>query len=178
MSAIKLLTTFDLFAFNWCLGLPRAPELAKVSRQVSRLGDGGLYLVLGMSLAVFELQNGMLFFMAGLLAYSIELPLYLLLKNTIKRDRPCDALPFEAYIVPSDKFSFPSGHSAAAFVFATLIAHFYPGFTEFAYSLAVLVGVSRVLLGVHYPTDIVAGAALGMSSALIALNFLPALMTL
>lgn len=178
MSAIKLLTTFDLFAFNWCLGLPRASEIARVSRRVSRLGDGGLYLLLGILLAVFESQNGMSFFIAGLLAYAIELPLYLVLKNTIKRDRPCNALPVDAYIVPSDKFSFPSGHSAAAFVFATLIAHFYPGATEFAYVVAALIGASRVLLGVHYPSDIVAGAALGMSSALIALNFLPAFMTL
>lgn len=173
MSAIKLVTTLDLFAFNWCLNRPQATQIAKVSRQVSRLGDGGLYLLLGMLLAVFEPQFGMLFLVTGLLAYFVELPLYLVLKNTIKRDRPCDALPFEAYIVPSDKFSFPSGHAAAAFVFATLIANFYPGFSEIAYMLAVLVGISRVLLGVHYPTDILAGAALGCGSALLALSAAP-----
>ncbi|MGH1431602.1 MAG: phosphatase PAP2 family protein [Neptuniibacter sp.] len=173
MSAIKLLTTFDLFAFNWCLGSSRAPEMAKISRQVSRLGDGGLYLVLGISLALFEPAYGLIFFITGLIAYGFELPLYLVLKNTIKRDRPCDALPFEAYIVPSDKFSFPSGHSAAAFVFATLIAEYYPMFAGIAYSVAVLVGISRVLLGVHYPSDIAAGAILGVSSATLAIHFLP-----
>lgn len=173
MSAIKLLTTFDLFAFNWCLASPRAPQMAMVSRQVSRLGDGGFYLLLGVVLATFEPSNGLLFLLAGLFAYAIELPLYLLLKNTIKRDRPCDALPFEAYIVPSDKFSFPSGHAAAAFVFATLITHFYPPFSLLAYSIASLVGISRVLLGVHYPTDIVAGAVLGTVCAMSALVIFP-----
>lgn len=175
MSAIKILTTFDLFAFNWCLGLPRAPQMAKISRQVSRLGDGGLYFLLGLILALYEPVYGMTFLLTGLFAYALELPLYLVLKNTIKRDRPCDALPFEAYIVPSDKFSFPSGHAAAAFVFATLIAHFYPAFTEISYFVAMLVGISRILLGVHYPSDILAGAALGTSSALIALALAPAL---
>ncbi|WP_286237095.1 phosphatase PAP2 family protein [Neptuniibacter halophilus] len=178
MSALKILTTFDLFAFNWCLGLPSAPQLARVSRQVSRLGDGGFYLLVGLILAVYEPQFGLLFLLTGLLAYTFELPLYLLLKNTIKRDRPCDSLPVDAYIVPSDKFSFPSGHAAAAFVFAGLVAHFYPGFTELAYSLAVMVGISRILLGVHYPTDIAAGAALGTVSTMLAIDNFPHLQAL
>ncbi len=178
MSAMKFLTAFDLFAFNWCLGLPQAPQMALISRQISRLGDGGFYLLLGVFLAIFEPISGMAFLIAGLFAYSIELPLYLLLKNTIKRDRPCESLSIEAYIVPSDKFSFPSGHSAAAFVFAVLIAHFYPAYAEFVYSCALMVGVSRILLGVHYPSDIVAGGVLGLCSATFALSFLPVLIVL
>ena len=173
MGAIKLLTAFDLFAFNWCLRSPKASEMARLSRQVSRLGDGAFYLLIGVLLALFEPQTGTAFLVVGLAAYAIELPVYLVLKNTIKRDRPCDALPFEAYIVPSDKFSFPSGHSAAAFVFATLIAHFYPAFALIGYTLALMIGVSRILLGVHYPTDIAAGALLGISSATLALAYLP-----
>ncbi len=175
MSAIKILTTFDLFAFNWCLGLPRAPQFAMVSRQISRLGDGGFYLFVGMFLAVFEPSTGLSFLLVGLFAYVIELPLYLTLKNTIKRDRQCDALPVNAYIVPSDKFSFPSGHSAAAFVFATLVMNFYPAYAELAYACAAVVGISRILLGVHYPSDIAAGALLGVSSALFAIHLFPVL---
>ena len=109
--------------------------------------------------------------MAGLLAFAIELPLYLVLKNTIRRDRPCYRFEnFDAFITPSDKFSFPSGHAAAAFVFATVFSHYYPAMTELSYSIAVLIGLSRVMLGVHYPTDIVAGAALGVSIATFALT--------
>lgn len=178
MGTLKLLTALDLFAFNWCLHLPKAPELARISRQVSRIGDGDLYLIVALLLVVLDKEGGLAFLLTGLSAYLIELPLYAILKNTIKRDRPCTTLPFDAYIVPSDKFSFPSGHSAAAFVFATLIASFYPGFAVLAYILAVMVGVSRVLLGVHYPTDIVAGAALGVSCTLLVLNYMQSLTVL
>ena len=173
MNAIKVLTSFDLFAFNWCLGLPRATQMAMVSRQISRLGDGGFYLLLGMLLSVFEQGSGLSFLVTGLFAYLIELPLYIVLKNTIRRDRPCDVLPLKAYITPSDKFSFPSGHSAAAFVFATLIMHFYPAYTEFAYGCAAIIGISRILLGVHYPSDIAAGAVLGISCAMLTLSVAP-----
>ena len=173
MGAIKLLTTFDLFAFNWCTGLPRSTEIAFVSRQISRLGDGGLYLLLGILLAFFEPRHGMTFLVVGIAAYLIELPIYVVLKNTIKRDRPCEALAFDAYIVPSDKFSFPSGHAAAAFVFAGLVAFFYPFFAMLAYGLAIMVGASRVLLGVHYPSDIAAGAVLGMVCCTFALSLMP-----
>ena len=173
MGAFRFLTAFDLIAFNWCLGLPRAAQMAFVSRQISRLGDGGFYLLIGLTLAACEPASGPIFLVVGLVAYAIELPLYLLLKNTIRRDRPCESLPFEAYIVPSDKFSFPSGHSAAAFVFAALIANYYPDFSVISYTLALSVGVSRVLLGVHYPTDILAGAVLGLCSASLAIAVFP-----
>lgn len=173
MNALRYLTTFDLIAFNWCLDRPKASEIARLSRYVSHLGDGGFYLATGMVLALFEPVYGLTFLLVGLAAFAIELPLYLLLKNTIKRDRPCDAIEkFEAFIVPSDKFSFPSGHAAAAFLFVTLLVHFYPAYLLAGYCFAVLVGLSRVLLGVHYPSDIMAGALLGWSCAQLVLVLL------
>ena len=178
MAAIKLLTAFDLLAFNWCLQLPKASQMARASRQISRLGDGGFYLALGILLALFDRVNGVAFLVTGLATYLFELPLYSVLKNIIKRDRPCEALAIDAYIRPPDKFSFPSGHAAAAFVFATLIASFYPSFAVLAYTLAGLVGVSRILLGVHYPSDIVAGALLGMGCAVLMLSYMPDLTVL
>lgn len=171
MNTITKLTSIDSSLFSWCVTYSRFPVLRNGSRIVSRFGDGGFYLVLGICLALMEAVDGGTFLVNGLLAFAIELPLYILLKNTIKRDRPCDSIAeVTAVVVPSDKFSFPSGHSAAAFVFATVLAHYYPSLFFVSYAFAGLIGCSRVLLGVHYPCDIAAGAVLGISSGLVAIS--------
>ncbi|WP_075174219.1 phosphatase PAP2 family protein [Neptunomonas phycophila] len=170
MLTIQKITDFDTLTFNW-LQTRRLTysHLALISRAISRLGDGLLYVVIGVAFAVFDAEHGQAFLVAGLLAFLVELPVYWLLKNTIKRPRPSSLKGFEAVIVPSDTFSFPSGHSAAAFLFATLLAVFYPALAGVGYVLAGMIGFSRVMLGVHYPTDIAAGAALGICCAELAM---------
>ncbi|MDY6891169.1 MAG: phosphatase PAP2 family protein [Pseudomonadota bacterium] len=171
MNGLQKLNAFDTRAFFWCNDYSQHAPVKTGSRWVSRLGDGGLYLLLGLTLALWEPEDGPAFLQVGLLAYAIELPLYFLLKNTIRRDRPCHRLAgFRAAIEPSDKFSFPSGHTSAAFVFAMLLSQFYPALMVPGFILALLIGAARVLLGVHYPTDIAAGALLGVVSALLALG--------
>jgi undecaprenyl-diphosphatase len=92
MIRLQKLSAFDTRAFYWCNGYGRSLPIRISSRWISRLGDGGLYLALGIGLALWEEQDGEAFLLAGLLAYAIELPFYLLLKNTIRRDRPCHRL--------------------------------------------------------------------------------------
>jgi undecaprenyl-diphosphatase len=103
------------------------------------------------------------FFLSALIAFTIELPVYKLVKFYVKRDRPCEAL-HDVYkrISPSDRFSFPSGHTAAAVVIATLVGYFFPLLTLPAFAWALLVGLSRIFLGVHYPTDVLAGLGIGL----------------
>jgi membrane-associated phospholipid phosphatase len=76
--------------------------------------------------------------------------------------------PFEHQIGPSLRtHSFPSGHSATAFAGATMLAYFAPRARVPLYALAVLIAYSRLYNGVHYPTDVLAGAALGTATALL-----------
>ncbi|HEY5601707.1 MAG TPA: phosphatase PAP2 family protein [Gammaproteobacteria bacterium] len=172
---LEKINRFDIVAFKWCLSRKYSEQVAKVSRWISRLGDGVYYLIFGLLLLWLEPVHGQAFFQAALLGFAFELPVYLILKNSIKRQRPNDVIQeFVAYLVPSDKFSFPSGHTAAAFVMATMITYYYPPYSSLAYVLAVLIGGSRVLLGVHFPTDILAGIVLGLASAYTALSILGA----
>lgn len=73
---------------------------------------------------------------------------------------------------PSDKFSLPSGHTGAAFVMATVVFLIYPDWSVLAFAWAAVIGLSRIILGVHYPLDILAGALLGITSVYLAFPFL------
>lgn len=92
------------------------------------------------------------------------------LKYSIQRERPFDAYPNE--IIKRDHsgtFSFPSGHTTAAFATATSLSltyqKWYVSVPSFAY--AGLIGYSRMRLGVHYPTDVLAGALIGIGSGFL-----------
>jgi undecaprenyl-diphosphatase len=97
----------------------------------------------------------------------------LLLKNLIARTRPYDVLPqLIPLIKPPTDYSFPSGHTASSFAAAYAIQRgFGKRFGIPAYVLAALIAVSRVYVGVHYPTDVLAGAAIGTICALAVVCF-------
>ncbi len=138
-------------------------------KNISRTGDGWLYCVVAAIALSIDWQTNLTFFYACLAAYSLQVPLYVLLKKKFKRNRPQDCLhAFTAKIIPSDQFSFPSGHTAAAFVMATQIMFFFPSLGLFALCWAIAIGFSRVLLGVHFPGDILAGISLGVLCTLLA----------
>ncbi|MCF2861942.1 phosphatase PAP2 family protein [Pseudoalteromonas sp. Cnat2-41] len=138
-------------------------------RMTSRSGDGILYGAFALYLVAFSTAQQQTLVMVLLVAYLIERPGYYATKNLFQRVRPCDGVISHAHIRPSDKFSLPSGHSAAAWVFATVVSHFYPPLAIFLYAWASLVALSRVLLGVHYPLDVVIGSLMGYGCALLAL---------
>jgi undecaprenyl-diphosphatase len=164
---------WDVVVFLWMMKRKHMELWATLCRVVSRTADGFGYPLLGIAIWYWGGSNGGLFAMTLGLAFVLERPLYLILKQGLKRNRPADALPdFSSFIIPSDRFSFPSGHTSGAFATATAITLFYPQFAIVTYGWACLVGLSRVTLGVHFPTDTVAGAAIGTLTTLLASDWI------
>ena len=96
-----------------------------------------------------------------------------ILKEIIARDRPCHTLANVRDIAScSNSFSFPSNHAINTFTVATIISLVYKNFAFFLYVFALLIGYSRVYLGVHYPTDVLAGALCGILIGYIGYKYL------
>jgi undecaprenyl-diphosphatase len=90
-----------------------------------------------------------------------------MLKESIDRPRPEHTDPaLDAAVATPGSPSFPSGHTATAFAAAAVVGAFYPRLRWPLYSLATLVGLSRIYLGVHFTLDVIAGATLGLAIGL------------
>ena len=133
---------------------------------LSRSGDGYLQVL---TPALVWLSDSLLattYAVALAVAMLTERIIYYIMKNTLKRQRPCDFKKnLKSLIAASDKFSFPSGHTSAAFCFSTITIITYGGAHAAMFIWASLVGASRVIIGVHYPGDIAAGAVVGSGIA-------------
>lgn len=142
----------------------------KMVRFVSFTGDGYLYLFMALCLPWLFPEQGTVFLLAGLTAFVIELPVYWVLKNSFKRRRPFHVVNAMApTLKPSDEFSFPSGHTTAAFMVAGISATCFPAAAGLVYTWAMLIGLSRVLLKVHFISDVLAGMILGSVIAFVSL---------
>lgn len=135
-------------------------------RTASRFGDGYYYPFIGLMVFLLDRSVAKMLIPAAMIAFAIELPLHKLLKHKVRRIRPCHMLPEISNLVSlPDEFSFPSGHTAAAFLMATLLGAFYPFLLAPAFVIAAFVGISRIYNGVHFPADVIAGSLIGILSA-------------
>lgn len=166
MRVINSLLQYDLRMLLWCRKSRIYPQFIAAVRSVSRTGDGYMQVALPLML-LFIGESGTAFFEVALYAFGIERSTYLVLKNTLRRQRPPQVIPdFKSIVEASDRFSFPSGHTMAAFLLAGITTLHFGQAALPLYIWASAVGLSRVILGVHFPTDILAGAAIGTAIAL------------
>jgi undecaprenyl-diphosphatase len=137
---------------------------------VSRLGDGvAWYVMLAILPLVFGAPAWPPTLAMGVTAL-VGVALYKVLKSTLVRQRPfASHLNVEPVTVPLDQYSFPSGHTMYATAFIAQLAVYYPDLMWLMLPFAVSVGASRVVLGLHYPTDVAAGALVGWVLARVSL---------
>lgn len=145
---------------------------------MSRLADGPLYAALPLLMLLLHVPRATEFTCLMALGFAFELPAYKWIKHTCKRPRPCHADLDRANLLPvPDQYSFPSGHTAGAFVFAGAVTRMFPAFALPVWVFACCVGYSRVYNRLHFPADIFAGALLGslcfLSASFLLQGFFP-----
>ena len=141
-----------------------------IMKCASRIGEGYIYPVIGLIILTLDFPAAPSFFKMMAAGFTLELIIQKMLKHGLKRMRPCFSIPGIRNLVAfPDVFSFPSGHTAGAILMAFLLSSGYPALAVPAFGLAALIGLSRIYNGIHYPSDVLAGAVLGLACAKISL---------
>src|SRR5580693_7992135 len=141
----------------------RAPRWFRILMIIAtRGGDGWLWYALGGILVIFGGEHRFAAIGAGATAALAGIFVFRALKHASRRKRPCEIEPHcWAAILPPDKYSFPSGHSITAFAVAMSIGLFYPQLQASLLAVAFLIASSRIILGMHFLSDVLAGSAIG-----------------
>jgi undecaprenyl-diphosphatase len=148
-----------------CLRMNQALRYALLLRLlqgISWLGNGVLWYALMAALLMRYGSEALLPVLQMIFVGAVGTAAYAMLKRGTARPRPYRTLrDVAAGARTLDAFSFPSGHTLHAVAFTAVASFYYPGLTGFLMAFTLLTAVSRVMLGLHYPSDVIAGAAIG-----------------
>ena len=165
MTIATLFNRADRLEGRLCLFANAAAQrraIRALFRAVSRLGDGVFWYVLMALMPLLRPDRGLLVSAQMLATGGVGLALYKLLKKKLVRERPFIGLiGIECVMPPLDRYSFPSGHTLHAVLFTVLAVTQVPVLAAVLVPFALLVAMSRVVLGLHYPSDVLVGAVLG-----------------
>jgi undecaprenyl-diphosphatase len=162
----------DAWELTLCLALNRGSQRAAIRwlfAAVSRLGNGVFWYSLMAALVILDGRDGLIAAVHMGVVGALGVLIYKALKQRMVRQRPYLASP-QIYLgaAPLDLYSFPSGHTLHAVSFTLIALSYYPALVWVLVPFSVLVALSRVVLGLHYPTDVLVGlligAALGIGS--------------
>ncbi len=171
-SPLQRINEYDVALCAFCNRQSRHLTVRSFFRVVSRLGDGvfwyalmGVLLLQYGSAAIHAVLHMIVVGLLGTLTYKF-------IKGKTLRPRPFNVYPaIKCVGTTLDQFSFPSGHTMHATAFSIIASFFFPGLAWLVVPFAALVALSRPILGLHYPSDVLAGAALGAVLAAASLAF-------
>ena len=152
----------DLSLTRRARGLVRDPAAHRYFATVSRLGDGVIWYALMLGLLSFGGQIGQRVVLQMAILGLASLALYKTLKRVSRRPRPLAVEQALANrVAPLDEFSFPSGHTLHAVGFTLVLTQQFPMAGLILWPFCASIALSRVVLGLHFPTDVIAAIALG-----------------
>jgi undecaprenyl-diphosphatase len=170
---LKRMYAFDLTV---CALFNRASHVQAIKHSfafISRLGDGVFWYVLILLLPLIYGMQALSASLHMLAVGAVTLLVYKAIKSFTERPRPC--VVNKALLLgtaPLDQYSFPSGHTMHAVSFSMVALHYYPELALILLPFTLLVALSRVVLALHYPTDVICGAVLGGAIAWLSFSLI------
>ena len=147
-------------------GALRYEPLLRAFRALSWLGNGIFWYALMLGLLVLHKGEAVLPVLHMAFVGAVCTASYKMLKRGTVRPRPYQAMHDIAAGAPVlDTFSFPSGHTLHAVAFTLVACYYYPDLATILVPFTLLTAASRVVLGLHYPSDVLAGAVIGAAVA-------------
>ncbi|MFM6904617.1 MAG: phosphatase PAP2 family protein [Acinetobacter tjernbergiae] len=172
---IKILD-LDLKGCVYLNHLSQSQRVALFFKTISRLGDGPFWYAMLLSVWIKQGLAYGLQILYLLVAGSVGTVIYKILKHQTTRPRPYQV--HQVIILgerPLDHFSFPSGHTLHAVMITITLGYIQPFLLTFMLPFTILIGLSRMVLGLHYPSDVIVGAMIGASVASGIILFAPSL---
>ena len=140
---------------------------------VSRIGDGWIWFAIVVFLPIVDGPVGTSASVRLVGVGIVNLILYKIIKRWIARPRPYRTCPGICARTRSlDEFSFPSGHALHSMAFSVILPVYYPLSALVVWPLTILIALSRIVLGLHYPSDVIVGALIGGITAAVSFNLL------
>ncbi len=170
--ATKIINRADVAVFTFFNIKIHSQKLSQIMKLVTELGSSGFSVLLIIALIIQ--QQRAIKLLGLVMAASLLLSQFVVqsLKRIVNRVRPCKAIEKANPVKPTKcVYSFPSGHTSTAFCIALTMSYFLPPLNLIFLSVASLVGVSRIYLGCHYPTDVLIGGAISAISFSIISEF-------
>jgi undecaprenyl-diphosphatase len=150
----------------WMNGAARHTVALHLFRTISWLGDGLFWYALVLAFLLHGGAEAVPAVLHMIAVGAVCTTTYRLLKRGTGRPRPYQVVPaIAAGAAPLDAYSFPSGHTLHAVAFSLVAASHYPALAAALAAFTGLTAVSRVVLGLHYPSDVAAGALIGCAIA-------------
>lgn len=161
----RFFSQVDQAEFALCRSINRSlryQPVLSLFKVISRMGDGWLWYALILCLPLLYPREGLAVALLMTGTGLVCTVTYKLLKRWLVRERPFISFPvIHCGTPPLDRYSFPSGHTLHAVCFTTVLALTIPALAILVLPFTLAVAASRVVLGLHYPSDVLAGAVIG-----------------